>query len=978
MATNEGSMLVRLGIDITRFTNGIRNATSQLVTFSRNASSLHQPVVSSMNTAGRAVNQFSSDARRTGNNISTAFTPASNITNPINESLENTQSTVDSFERNTERTGRNLGDSFSPSEDIGRPIEDSLGRTTQSMQRFGSNIQQTGQNLSNAFAPAAATSGIWLGRMINDSRNFEEQTRRAAVLTGGSYQQVKSAILDMAKSSVYSTGEVAAAFAEMGAKGFDAAKATDALPGVLSAAAASGEGLGLVADTITSALNAFNMEASESNHVADVLAQGANQSAASVYDMNYAFKYAAPVASQLGISMEELAAATGIMADAGIKGEQAGTTLRASFLRLVDPPKAAAEALEELGVEVKGENGEMKSLAQIVGELGKSMNGMTDAQKAAYLSTIFGTEAVSGMLSLMAAGPTEIEKMTKSLENSGGASKKAADDMLEGWAGAMTKMESSIDVASRSFTDALAPAVTGVAKVIKFLSDAFSSLPGPTKSIIAGVTALSIAILVVGTVFGFMLNAIGGGILMIGKLTTVFSGVARITSVTHKAFGLLRIAFTALTGPIGIIIAVVSALVAIFIHLYKTNEEFREAVQVVWEAIKLIISSVIEFIAGFIQEILGGVLKFWKENQDSIKEATSNAWDFIKGIIQGVMTVIQAIFSVVWPILKFIVVDTWESIKGVVQGALKFIQGIIQVFSGLFTGDFGLMWEGIKNIFSGAVQFIWNLVNLVFVGKILKLGKVLFSGLTNIVKVGWDAIKNIFSFVLQAIKSLVSMHFNAIKFIITTVVNIIKSVINVGFTTMKNIVGKLTSGTKEVIEKGWNKAVEFLKGINLVDIGKNIIKGLVNGIKSMIGAVADAVKNIASTVTDGLKGALGIHSPSRVMRDEIGRWLPPGVADGVLDGLSTVKDATKKLSQAMIPDTSNLSLAYSVPNVSSNADEILSDVGFSDSDLNDKNDNVGLTVIIEEMNVRDEQDIHDISRELYDLSERSNKSKGRR
>ena len=131
--------------------------------------------------------------------------------------------------------------------------------------------------------------------MIQKSREFESQTRKAAVLTAGDYGQVKKAILDMAKDSVYSTGQVAAAFAEMGAKGFDSAQATSALPGVLSAAA-SGEDLGMVADTITSALNSFGMEASQSTHVADVLATAANATVAGVGDMQYAFKYAAGAA----------------------------------------------------------------------------------------------------------------------------------------------------------------------------------------------------------------------------------------------------------------------------------------------------------------------------------------------------------------------------------------------------------------------------------------------------------------------------------------------------------------------------------------------------------------------------------------------------------------------------------------------------------------------------------------------------------
>ncbi|MGN4944575.1 phage tail tape measure protein [Bacillus cereus group sp. MYBK104-1] len=459
---------------------------------------------------------------------------------------------------------------------------------------MGRRVQQTGQTMQNAFGPAAAASAFALGNMIKNSREFESQTRKAAVLTAGDYGQVKTAILDMAKDSVYSTGQVAAAFAEMGAKGFDSAQATAALPGVLSAAAASGEDLGMVADTITSALNSFGMEASQSTHVADVLATAANATAAGVGDMQYAFKYAAGPAAQLGISMEELAASVGIMSNAGIKGETAGTALRASLLRLVKPPKAAANELKRLGVSVTDQQGNMKPLGQIIGELKHGMEGMTSAQKGAALATIFGTEAVSGMMALVAAGPEKIDALTQSLVNSDGASKKAADSMLEGWAGAMTKMEASLDVAARAFTDALAPAIMGVAGVIEKLANAFTKLPGPVQTVIASVVAFTTAFLIVATVAGIVVNAIGGGIIMFGKLMLWMSGTSKAAVLLQGAFTALRTAFALLMGPVGAVIAILTLIGVALVQLYKNNESFRNFVNGCWESIKAVTVAAVE------------------------------------------------------------------------------------------------------------------------------------------------------------------------------------------------------------------------------------------------------------------------------------------------------------------------------------------------------------------------------------------------
>jgi TP901 family phage tail tape measure protein len=156
-----------------------------------------------------------------------------------------------------------------------------------------------------------------LGGAVKSAADFDTAIRKAGAIAGASASELKDmkdAALDLGATTSKSAKEVANAMTELAAKGFDANQTIAAMPGIIKAAEASGEDLALVSDTITSALNAFRMEASEANKVADVMAMTANKSAAGIADMQYAFKYAAPAAAQLGISMEELAAATGIMA----------------------------------------------------------------------------------------------------------------------------------------------------------------------------------------------------------------------------------------------------------------------------------------------------------------------------------------------------------------------------------------------------------------------------------------------------------------------------------------------------------------------------------------------------------------------------------------------------------------------------------------------------------------------------------------
>lgn len=638
--------------------------------------------------------------------------------------------------------------------------------------------------------------------------------------------------------------------------------------------------------------------------------------------------------------------------DAGSTGESAGTALRASMLRLVKPPRAAANALEELGVSATDSNGKFKPLAQIMEELQKGMSGYSDAQKASAMATIFGTEAVSGMLNLMNAGPEKIRTMTKALENSGGASKKAADDMLKGWAGAMTQMESVLDAAGRAFTDALAPAITAVSEKVASIANAFMGLPQSVQTTIATIAAVATAFLIIGTVAGIAMSAIGTLISGIGGLGVILFG-------TTGEVGLLSTVFAAITGPIGIAIAAIVGLGAILVAMWQKNEEFRNKVTTIWSAISSVISTALSAASGFIMSIWGQAVAFWNTNQDSILSAAQNVWTAIQAVINTALTVIMAVWQAVWPVLSFILQGVWENIKGVIQGALTVIQGIIQLFSGLFTGDFGLMWEGIKNIFFGAIEAIWNWFNLMLVGRLLSLGKLLFAGLKGIVVEGWTfitsafqgsissvatlvtngftTIKTIISFTINTVKSIISSAWEfikgnttsvmtgiqsvisavwiAIKSIISTVVNSAKSVVQVAFQSMKNVVSEISSSISSTISSAWNGITSFLSGINLMSIGKNIMEGLLKGISSMASSIWSKVTEIGDGIKDKLTGLFKIHSPSRWMRDMIGVNMMQGWINGI-DGMrSAVLRTSAQAAEWMKPEMLAVDSNYGGVNV---------------------------------------------------------------
>lgn len=310
-----------------------------------------------------------------------------------------------------------------------------------------------------AVGTAAAATGVAL-KSLNKAASFEQQMTKVGVIAGASASEMKklnNTALELGASSSLSASEVAVAMKELASKGMNANKIIGSMPGILAAAESSGEDLAMTSNVVVSALNSFNMKATDANHVADVMAMSANKSAAGVEDLGYSFKYAAPVAKTLGISLEELTASTGILVDKGLSGEQAGTSLRMALIRLSKPPKAAKKALDQLGISVTDKNKKFKSMAQTSDDWNKATKNLTQTQKVQYAATIFGTEAATGMLNLFSAGPKRINEMTIALEKSSGSAKNAAKAMKDNYLGSLEELKGSIESAQIKFATPILP-----------------------------------------------------------------------------------------------------------------------------------------------------------------------------------------------------------------------------------------------------------------------------------------------------------------------------------------------------------------------------------------------------------------------------------------------------------------------------------------------------------------------------------------
>ena len=299
--------------------------------------------------------------------------------------------------------------------------------------------------------------------------DFEAGMSKVQSISGATQEEINQLTekaKEMGAKTKFSASESAEAFQYMAMAGWKTGDMLNGIEGIMNLAAASGENLGSVSDIVTDALTAFGLQAKDSAHFADVLAKASSNSNTNVGLMGATFKYVAPIAGSMKYSIEDTAVAIGLMANAGIKGEQAGTALRSMLTRLVKPPKEAANALKKLNISAKNSNGTMKPLSQTLKELRAKFSKLNDSQKAEYASSIAGTEAMSGMLAIVNASDDDFEKLTKEINNSEGATKDMADAMNNNFKGATTIMKSNMETLGLAIYDKFkVPATKGIKAV---------------------------------------------------------------------------------------------------------------------------------------------------------------------------------------------------------------------------------------------------------------------------------------------------------------------------------------------------------------------------------------------------------------------------------------------------------------------------------------------------------------------------------
>ncbi|MDT2635709.1 phage tail tape measure protein [Enterococcus dongliensis] len=581
--------------------------------------------------------------------------------------------------------------------------------------------------------------------------DFEEQMSRVKAIsgaTGSSFDQLKQQAIDLGAKTAFSAKESAAGMENLASAGFDANEIMEAMPGLLDLAAVSGGDVALASENAAAALRGFGLDAGQAGHVADVFARAAADTNAEVADMGDAMKYIAPVANAMGISLEESAAAIGIMSDAGIKGSQAGTSLRGALSRIAKPTKPMIGVMDELGLSFYDAEGNMKSLKDQVGMLQQAFKGLTPEQQQNALVTLYGQESLSGMMALIDKGPDSLGKLTNSLKDSNGAADEMARTMQDNMNSSIEQMMGAFESAAIVIQGIIAPAIRGIADTIGGLVQRFIDAPEPIQKMVLVIAGL--------------VAAIGPLLFIGGSMLVWFAKLKVAVGFLSTSFPALGGVFTALTGPVGIVIGIIALLVGAFVIAWNTSEGFQNAVTSIWESIKNTISFAVQTVSNTITRIFGSVVQWWKDNNEEIAAAVNAIWNGKIGqFIRNAMGVIQGVIVGVWTAIKGITEGIWTAISGVIEGALRVIQGLIKFVLGVLSGDWSMAWEGMVEAASGILYGLGGLV-VGALEAVIGVVKGFFSIFKN---AGWNLVKMI----ADGIWSAISLPVKAISAVVSKV-----------------------------------------------------------------------------------------------------------------------------------------------------------------------------------------------------------------
>lgn len=831
------------------------------------------------------------------------------------------------------------------------------------MQVAGQKIQEVGEKIRGIGDRLAAvgqtmttyvTGPIVAGftAAVKTTGDFDAAMSKVQAVSGATaseVEQLRAKAKEMGETTKFSASESAEALNYMAMAGWKTDQMLNGLSGIMNLAAASGEDLGTTSDIVTDALTAFGMQADESGRFADILAAAASNANTNVAMMGESFKYVAPVAGAMGYSAEDVAVALGLMANAGIKADMAGTSLRNMMQRMAKPTKESQAAMDRLGISLQDSEGNMLSFRQIMDtlrdsmvdinmpledynfqldlldeslengsitqkkydaaleELNKQAFGAEGAEQARAAAMLGGTRAMAGLLAISNASIEDYEKLTAAIDDSSQAFAKLADgsvvplnEALASGQEIIEQYNGSAEAMANTMLDNLPGQMTILKSQIEALAISFGELLMPTiRNVVSEVQKFVDKLNAMDDSekkqiikIAALVAAIGPALLIVGKIVSAIGGLIVVGGKLVSGIGSLMTFISGLSGAGGGLSAVFTALGGPIGIVVAAIAALAAGFAYLYNTNEEFRAS-IQQVVTTLQTNLAGAFERIKPALASLKEA-----------FDGLMTVLAPVFELIFKYIAGVVngiASAAGPIIDTVTNIILFITNIIQAFIALINGDFEGCFNYLSEAFNNWVMGMLSFIEI-FIQMVLGFFEMFGVNLQTTFTTMWANVKTTVSEALAFLKLAITTTWNYIKTWLSTTLTNIKTKFEEIFDKIKTAITERIEGAKNAIIEGMESAADYIKSLpqKFYDWGKDMVQNLIDGIQAKIDALRAKISELAGMV----RSYIHFSEPDVGPLSDFHTYMPDMIdelVNGINQGIPRVAQAMNGLTQNMVP-----------------------------------------------------------------------------
>ena len=806
--------------------------------------------------------------------------------------------------------------------------EHSIGEAEKSAGGFGNAFKKVADLGVKAFTAAEAAVSAFTVKSIKTGADFDKSMSQVYATMGdkanemveyngktvSSMEALRDFAQEMGATTQYSAKQSADALNYMALAGYNATTSMQMLPNVMNLAAAGGFDLAKASDMVTDTQTAFGISIDRTTQMVDEMAKAASTGNTSVEQLGDAFLVVGGLAKELNggfvtladgtqkpvDGIQEMEIALTAMANAGVKGSEAGTHMRNMIMKLSSPTKEGVEQMQALGVSVFDNAGRMRSLQDIMGDLNGALGNLTQEEKIKAIADLFNARDLASAQALLGAVEQDWNAIGESIINADGAAEEMKNTQLDNLAGDLTIFKSAVEGAQIAISDKLSPSLRDFVQIgtkgiseftekmrngdvenaIKSVGNSLGQLAYEALSKVPDLVKAG-AVLLQGLGEGMVSAASSafGDVDLSGVIQTiVMPMLVGISGYIRESSGEFVDAALSIIDGIGIGMVENSGALLTPMLTVLTNVigAITDNAQMLFDAGLALLTKVGEGLVTAIPSFLAYVLPIITQFTASLRENAGKlvdvGLDFILNLAQGIMnslpTLIEQIPQIVINIAGVINDNAPKVLLAGFQLLVTLGKGIIEAIPNLI--------ENIPLIYE-AIVAVWSAINW------MSLGRNVITWIKN----GFNALRNNLPNTLKSIGQSAVDFFKGIDWanLGSTAIDLIAGALNAAFTTIPGVL-------LDIANDAWNAFVN----VDWSDVGSKAIEGIVNGLKAGVGWIKEAAADAASEALRKAKDILGIKSPSRVFRDEVGLMIGRGMALGIDDSESYVDKAISALN----------------------------------------------------------------------------------